>query len=94
MAGIDLHALIAAPYGVAERELKAAGYWDEGESEGDTIYTIKAEWSVGYRGEIEVQAYTEAQALEKAREMIRAWPDENGRVECVDIYDLSVASEK
>jgi len=90
MADIDLQALIAAPYGVAERELKAAGYWDGGESEGDTTYTVNAEWSVGYRGEIEVEAYTEAQALEKAREMIKSWPDENGSVKCVEIYDLSI----
>lgn len=79
---VNLHELINAPHGSAERALRAAGLWrDPPPGEGGEAFRVRVKWSVDMDDEIEVLAETPDAARKLAIEMVKnEWSGE-GHVE-------------
>lgn len=84
---IDLHELVNAPFGVAERTLRAHGLWKDEPPEGANFFKVRVEFSVGMDDELEVEAATPEEARSKAIEMVQDEWSGQGHVE-IDRVDV------
>jgi hypothetical protein len=78
---VNLHELINAPFGVAERTLRDAGLWKDVSPEGGEMFTVRVEFSVGMDDQIDVEAATPEEARKKAIEMVEDEWSGQGHVE-------------